>query len=273
MNTILKGSRWWRDWRKKSNADSTWQVRQLAIAAVVWVFLTAIFTTTLFAQRVDVTVGAFAPRNVFAPYGVVDWGATAKARRQAAAAVQEVYTTNGAVLRNQKQKVLRDFAVIAALAQDDAAPLSLRENAAAQALPIGVPNAIWGQVLSLPPTALDQLQQDATVILASVYSNGVRDNAVGIGEAKGFVSQLVSQEEDNPGFRLFLTDFTQSLIIPNMFPNQADTVARRQVAMNRVPEVKILKGEQILQAGQVVTVSDINVLRELGLMTRPCVVV
>ncbi|MCL4351884.1 MAG: HDIG domain-containing protein [Firmicutes bacterium] len=268
MNTILKGSKWWRAWRNKSNPDNVWQVRQLAIAAVIWVFLTAIFTTTLFAQRVDVTVGAFAPRNVFAPYGVVDWGATAKARQQAAATIQEVYTTNSAVLRTQKQKVLRDFAIIAALAQDDAAPLTLRENAAARALPIGVPNAVWGQVLSLPPTALDQLQQNATVILASVYSNGVRDNAVGIGEAKGFVSQLVAQEEDNPGFRLFLTDFTQSLILPNMFPNQADTLARRQVAMNRVPEVKILKGEQILQAGQVVTVSDINVLRELGLLDQ-----
>lgn len=268
MNTILKGSRWWRDWRKKSYGDSAWQVRQLAIAAVVWVFLTAIFTTTLFAHRIDVTVGAFAPRNVFAPYGVVDWGATAKAKQQAAAAIQEVYTTDGSILRNQKQKVLRDFAVIEALAQDDAAPLTLRENMAARVLPIGVPNTVWGQVLSLPPTALDQLQQDSTVILESVYSNGVRDNAVGIGEAKGFVSQLVAQEEDNPGFRLFLTDFTQSLILPNMFPNQADTVARRQVAMNRVPEVKILKGEQILQAGQVVTVSDINVLRELGLLDQ-----
>ncbi|MHB1610054.1 MAG: HD family phosphohydrolase, partial [Sulfobacillus sp.] len=64
------------------------------------------------------------------------------------------------------------------------------------------------------------------------------------------------------------TDLSQSLITPNSFPNQADTTAQRQVAMARVPVVKILKGEQVLQAGQVVTATDVNVLRELGLLDQ-----
>ncbi|MHB1952742.1 MAG: HD family phosphohydrolase [Sulfobacillus sp.] len=270
MNTILKGRKWWREWRKKSNYDNAWQVRQIAIAAVIWVFLTAIFTTTLFAQRIDVAVGDLAPRNVVAPYGVIDWGATAKARQQAAASVPEVYATNNSILQTQKQKVLHDFSLLLVLAQDSAAPMPLREAAAARAIPIALPDAVWGEVLSLPTATLAQLQQDSTVILASVMGNdnGVRDNAVGVDEAKGFVAQLVLQEEADPGLRLFLTDLSQSLITPNSFPNQADTTAQRQVAMARVPVVKILKGEQVLQAGQVVTATDVNVLRELGLLDQ-----
>lgn len=269
MKTILRVPKWWQQWRS-ANHDSLWQTRQMAIAAVVWVVLTATFAITLLAQRIDVTVGDYAPRSVVAPYGVIDWGATQKARAQAAAAIPEVYTPNTKILSGQKKIVARQFALLEALAEDPGAPLSLREAAAEQAIPVNLPSAVWGEVLGLSPGALAQLQQNATLTLASVMGSGneVRNTSVGVGEAKGFVVQLVDQEEPNPGLRLFLTDFTQNLVVPNAFPNRADTLARRQSAMNRVPEVKILKGEQVLQAGQVVTATDINVLQELGLLNQ-----
>ncbi len=266
---MLKGPKWWQQWRN-TNQDSAWQTRQLAIAAVVWVLLTAIFSVTLLGQRIDVSVGDYAPRSVVAPYGVVDWGATQKARQIAAASIPEVYTSNTKILAVQKHILVRQFALLEALAEDPGAPLSLREAAVEKAIPVNLPSAVWGEVLGLSPTTLSQLQQDATLTLASVMGpgNGVRDNSVGVGEAKGFVAQLVAQEEPNPGLRLFLTDFTQNLVVPNTFPNRAATLARRQAAMNRVPEVKILKGEQVLQAGQVVTATDVNVLKELGLLNQ-----
>ena len=93
MKIMLRVPKSWQQWRS-AHQDSAWQTRQMAIAAVVWVFLTAIFSITLLAQRIDVTVGDYAPRSVVAPYGVVDWGATQKARQQAAAAIPEVYTPN-----------------------------------------------------------------------------------------------------------------------------------------------------------------------------------
>ena len=269
MKIMLRVPKSWQQWRS-AHQDSAWQTRQMAIAAVVWVFLTAIFSITLLAQRIDVTVGDYAPRSVVAPYGVVDWGATQKARQQAAAAIPEVYTPNTEILAGQKKIVARQFALLQSLAEDPGAPLSLREAAAEQAIPVNLPSAVWGEVLGLAPGTLTQLQQNATLTLASVMGSGneVRDTSVGVAEAKGFVAQLVSQEEPNPGLRLFLTDFTQNLVVPNAFPNRADTLARRQSAMNRVPEVKILKGEQVLQAGQVVTATDINVLKELGLLNQ-----
>lgn len=269
MKIMLRGPKWWQQWRS-AHHDSAWQTRQMAIAAVVWVLLTATFSITLLAQRIDVTVGDYAPRSVVAPYGVVDWGATQKARQQAAAAIPEVYTLNTAILAGQKKVLARQFSLLQTLAEDPGAPLSLREAAAEQAIPVNLPRAVWGEVLGLAPGTLTQLQQNATLTLASVMGSGneVRDTSVGVAEAKGFVAQLVAQEEPNPGLRLFLTDFTQNLVVPNAFPNRAATLARRQAAMNRVPEVKILKGEQVLQAGQVVTATDINVLNELGLLNQ-----
>ncbi|WP_053961008.1 HD family phosphohydrolase [Sulfobacillus thermosulfidooxidans] len=255
-------------WDLKEPWSLHWQ--QLVVALSVWLLTTIVFTATLFAQRIDVSVGDLAPRTIVAPYGVVDWGATAKAREQAAKSVPNVYTTNNQVLKNQENTIRKDFSLILSLSLDQAAPLSLREQTVAQAIPVGLPNSVWGEVLSLSPSSLSQLQQDALVIVSSVMGNGngVRNNQVGLAEAKGFSTQLASQEESQPGLRLFLADFTKSLIVPNTFLNVQDTQAKKEAAMARVPIVKILKGEQVLQAGQVVTPADIKVLQELGLLDQ-----
>ncbi|MCY0882026.1 MAG: HDIG domain-containing protein, partial [Firmicutes bacterium] len=52
------------------------------------------------------------------------------------------------------------------------------------------------------------------------------------------------------------------------FLNRQDTLVQRKDAAARVPAVKILKGEQVLQQGQVVTASNVQVLKELGLLNQ-----
>lgn len=259
------------DWFSRLRFQGTpLQWRQVLVAAGVWLLATIVFATTLLAQRIDVAAGDLAPRTVVAPYGVVDWGATQKAREQAAKLVPSVYTTNNQILRNQEAALHKDFSLILSLSIDQTAPLDLREQTIAQALPIGLPLSVWGKVLSLSPASLSQLQQDALVIISSAMGNGngVRNNKVGLAEAQGFAAQLAAQEEQQPSLRLFLADFTKSLIVPNTFLNVQDTAARRQAAMDKVPTVKILKGEEVLQAGQVITPADIKVLQELGLLDQ-----
>lgn len=273
MTTKRKVGKWlanvgYINWDLKGPWSLHW--RQVVVAVGVWLVTTLVFTATLFAQRIDVSVGDLAPRTVIAPYGVVDWGATAKAREQAAKSTQNVYTTNNQIVTNQETTIRKDFSLILALSLDKAAPLSLREQTVSQAIAVGLPNSVWGEVLSLSPSSLSQLQQDALVIVSSVMGNGngVRNNKVGLAEARGFATQLASQEESQPGLRLFLSDFTKSLVVPNYFLNVQDTQAKKAAAMARVPTVKILKGEQVLQAGQVVTPADVKVLQELGLLNQ-----
>ncbi len=276
MTTKRKAGSWltnvrYINWDLKGSASLHWP--QIIAGLCVWLLTMVIFTATFFSQRVDVNVGDLAPRTVVAPYGVVDWGATQKARQQAAKSVQNVYGTNSQVLKTQESTIRKDFSLILSLSLDKTAPLSLREQTAAQAISLGLPSSVWGEVLSLSPSKIGQLQQDALVIVSSVMGNGgngngVRNNPVGLAEAKGFAAQLAAQEESQPGLNLFLSDFTKSLIVPNTFVNVRDTQAKKDQAMARVPTVKILKGEQVLQAGQVVTPTDMKVLEELGLLNR-----
>lgn len=246
----------------------SWQARQLSVAAILWLVVTAIFTLTLFAHRVDVVAGDIAPRTVVAPFGVIDWPATARAREAAARAIPNVYIPDPGVLTAQRQKLNHEFLLLAELSNDAQAPLSTRVQAAAEAIPVNLPGSVWEEVLTLPPGTLEQLHQDASVILASVMGNGneIRNTPLGLAEARSFVSKLAVQEETDSGLRLFLTDVTQSLVVPNTSLNRQVTAQRRAEAAAAVPVVKILKGEVVLQQGQVVTAADMDVLRQLGLL-------
>ncbi len=243
---------------------------QIGIAALAWLCVVAIFTITLFSHTVNLSAGDFAPRTIVAPYGVVDWAQTAKARQEAMDSVGNVYIPDPHVLRQQKVKAKNQFDYISALSQDTAAPLSEREAALQSAIPIGLPNPVWGTVLSLTPAQLNQLEQDTLVMLASVMNQGtgIRNTTLGVDEAKGFVAKLAAQETADPSLKLFLTSYTQSLVVPNTFLNKQVTNARREAAAARVPEVKILKGEVVVQEGQQVTPADVEVLKQLGLLNQ-----
>lgn len=244
--------------------------RLLAVAVAVWLAISAIFSLTLFSQRIDVHVGDLAPRNVVAPYGVIDWGATAKARAAAAANVPNVYTTNPAILSQARSQEEATFGLLQALSEDSGVPMDERVLAAEKATGLNLSPAVWQEVLSLSPAQLAQLEQDSLVILASVMGNGngIRATATGLAEARSFVAELASQQESDSGLRAFLTAFGQANVRPNTFINVQDTLARKQAAINQVPLVKILRGEQVLVEGQRVTAGDIQVLRELDLLDQ-----
>lgn len=272
MSTILKGREWWaamrsehRPWLKGRSA------RQWSVAVLTWLVVSAIFTGSLLSQRIDVHVGDLAPKTVYAPYGVVDWGATQRARAEAVAAVNPVYTVDSAIYKKTQKTLVDRFSLISSLALDSAAPLAEREAVAEQDIAIGLPRVIWAQVLSLSPAELNLLEQDSSVILSSVMgpgANGIHNTTRGLNAANAYAADVAAEEEPDPGLRLFLTDLAHSLITANTFVNHTDTKERKQFVANQVPLVKILKGATVLTQGQRVTRSDIRVLSELGLLQR-----
>lgn len=238
------------------------------VAVLTWFMVGSVFAISLYSQRVAVQVGGVAPRTVVAPFGVVDWPATYRARALAESAVRPVYTTKASVLKEVNKENADDFTVIENLMQDTAVPILAREQEAEQLIPIGLPLTVWGEILTLSPAHVAQLQQDTSVIMSSVLgnNNGVRNTAVSLAEAKSFIGQLADQEELDPGIRLFISSLADSLLRPNTFPNVALTNARSAALANAVPLVRILKGQQVLVQGQTVTQADVQLLQELGLL-------
>lgn len=269
MNSTQGDGRWPSQIARRYPWLKEGRAAQWTAAFLTWLFIVGIFMVTLFSHRVNLTAGDLAPRTITAPYGVIDFAQTARARREAMAAQARVYLTRPHALSQQKKKTRADFAYILALSEDTAAPLAERESAITNEIPISMPRSVWTTVLSLSPSTLSQLQQDALVTLSSVMGNGgVRNSSVGLQEAKSFVARLTQQETPSPSLRLFLTDLTQSLVVPNTYLNRQATARQRNLAAAKVPLVKILKGEVVVQQGQTVTPADMEVLRQLGLVNQ-----
>jgi putative nucleotidyltransferase with HDIG domain len=250
-----------RPWR------SVW-FRPLALGVGVWVAIGLLFAVSLYSQRVDVSAGEPAPRSVYAPFNVVDWAATARARQQAAAEVPTVYVTNPKVLPAVLDQMRQDFNLIGALSADQVVPLSARAGEAEALMPIGLPPSAWSRVLELSPGQQVAVEQDVSVVLSSVLGNGsgVKNSPVSLAEARSFIGELAVQQQSDPALRQFVTDLADALVRPNTFPNLAATAARRQAAAAAVPLVRVLKGKEVLTAGQIVTPADIQLLKELGLL-------
>ncbi|MCY0880699.1 MAG: metal-dependent phosphohydrolase, partial [Firmicutes bacterium] len=136
-----------KSWRKDLRLLQSWlqtdRARRSLVLLGTWFVIAGIFAVTVLSQRISVQVGDVAPRSVYAPYGVVDEPATAKARKQAENAVPNVYTVNKKIFTQQQQTANHDFAVINALAADTTVPLNLRAQAAAEILPFGLSTVVW----------------------------------------------------------------------------------------------------------------------------------
>ncbi|MGC8486926.1 MAG: HD family phosphohydrolase, partial [Clostridia bacterium] len=241
-------------------------LRALVIAAGVWISVGIIFAASLYSQRVSVQVGDTAPRSVYAPFNVVDYAATDRARRLAASRVPVVYVTDPKVLAQAQRTLADDFQTISELSTDSVVPLSARANEAAGLIPLGVPTSVWAEVLQLAPGAQDSLQRSVALILQGALSGGVRSTSVDI--AKGYIASAAAIAEADPGLRLFVTDLASTLLRPNSFPDVALTNERRNQAANSVPLVRVLKGTRVLTKNDVVTPQQYDLLQELGLLNQ-----
>ncbi len=246
-------------------------VHTLIIAGAVWVAIGAIFAANLYSQRVSVQVGDTAPRSVYAPFNVINQGATERARRQAASRVPVVYVTDPKVLAGVQHKIADDFATIANLSADTVVPLADRAAEAAALIPIGVPRSVWAEVLQLSPGAQLSLQSSVSVILEGVLSaanGGVRNTPGSLTDAKTLMATQAATAESDPGLRLFVTNMTSALLKPNSFPNMTLTNQRRLQAASSVPPVRVTKGAQVLTKNDVVTPAKYALLQELGLLNQ-----
>jgi putative nucleotidyltransferase with HDIG domain len=262
---------WWQGFRDFMHAHG--RVSGLStpflVALLVWLCVGSTLAVSLYGQRVSVTVGALAPQNVYAPFGVIDRAATARARAAAAASVPISYTLNPAVYRQASATANRDFETLDELASDAVMPLKAREQAAASWIPIGLPPADWGAVLTSGATSLAMLQQDTDSLLIATMGGqgeGIYDNTQSLDAARNNVAELAGTLVTNPSDRLFLTDLGRALVRPNTFPDWAETNRNRQLKMAAVQPVRIWPGEQILKQNVPVTAADIALLQQLGLL-------
>ena len=246
------------------------RVFQLLLLLAGGLLTFALMTVPFSLRRSSVAVqaGDVAPRDLQAPRDVeyVSQVRTEDARQAAERAVQPVYAPPDATVARQQIERLRTTLQYISLIRDDpnAAPAQKEADLAALS-DIRLDPGDIQQILALPSTRWDAVQQEALSVLEQVMRGAVREDGLDTAR-RGVASRInLSFPEDQAAL---ISDLVAPYIVPNSLYSQELTDAARESARQSVePIVQRYKaGETIIPGGEIITPADIEALEQLGMI-------
>ena len=253
-----------------TTASTRVRVFQLLLLLAGGLLTFALMTVPFSLRRSSVAVqaGDVAPRDLQAPRDVeyVSQVRTEDARQAAERAVQPVYAPPDATVARQQIERLRTTLQYISLIRDDpnAAPAQKEADLAALS-DIRLDPGDIQQILALPSTRWDAVQQEALSVLEQVMRGAVREDGLDTAR-RGVASRInLSFPEDQAAL---ISDLVAPYIVPNSLYSQELTDAARDSARQSVePIVQRYKaGETIIPGGEIITPADIEALEQLGMI-------
>jgi putative nucleotidyltransferase with HDIG domain len=208
-----------------------------------------------------------ADREVRAPHSTVFASEvlTQAERDKAAASVQRVYTADPAVIVNSGTRLAAGLASIARVRADATVPRDQRIAALTKLGDVTLTPALAADALDMTAGEFDQLTKELDTSLKTLYQQGIRPEQ--IDGARADVAKALPQQWTDRQKRLGGELLKQNLQV-NLAFDAAATAAAQQSARNNVNQVQVqvTAGEVVVREGQVVTETDLEKLRALGLV-------
>ena len=241
----------------------------LLVAVSLGTFALLTMPIGLRPTSIAVNVGEVASRDLQAPRDVeyVSEVRTEEARQAAERAVAPIYASPEPTIARQQIERLRSALQFISLVREDVNSSAEQKQKDLAALSdVRLDPTVSAQILALPPTRWDAIQQEALSVLEQVMRNAIRtDNIDGI--QRGVISRVsLSFSEDQASL---VADLVAAFIIPNSLYSEELTQAAKQAARNAVEPVvqKYKAGETIVPGGEIVTPADMEALSELRMIT------
>lgn len=235
---------------------------RLALTALVTI-VTALLVASHFAVvRLNLHVGEIAPQNVYAAREVVNRPLTTLLRRQAASRVAPVYVADRQAPAQAQAAVGRIFRALL-LARAEAA-----DSARLKSL-TGLPltGAQAQAVLALPVAQVNTLESDARLAVQTVMSTGYRATPASLTAAKSALGVLVNNLGlKSSAAQALVLDAAERAFRPSLVYSASQTAKQRVQAMAKVAPAYIVPGDVVVVRGTRVTVAEMEILRELGLI-------
>ncbi|MBQ9989070.1 MAG: HDIG domain-containing protein [Clostridia bacterium] len=229
-------------------------------------------------EQYNLSAGEVVPQNIYALRDGVDSVATEQERKRARDAVADVYSVDGSLT------VTMENALLAAYSQLDAcraeAEKRLSELEIKQATYADFSAEDWGTVMELTTLPLDREKMLAIVscteenwastknavrteFLAELYV-GVRENGVELSVSD--IAQAAAQHAVDENTAAALVTVVQQCLSPNSFYDEKATIAAREKAAAAVVPVEYKQGQIVIRAGEIVSESQVELLKSLGLI-------
>jgi cyclic-di-AMP phosphodiesterase PgpH len=239
--------------------------RRAIVACSIFIVLVIILSIEFSPFGSLIEQGKPSPRAILAPETVqyIDKTKTREQQDAAAAAVQDVFITDGKVAGQVLSDVEDLFKVV-----DEVSALPLSPGQKAEEAAVRVKNKVLaGQAAALVGLTSDQRQQVRDVVIQSVA------RVMGRGVSQDTIAAAAQEIKNSVG------DFTKDAAIaanavpvataalkPNLTLDAKETARRRKAARDAIKPVITtkLEGEVIISKGEIVTGDDVELLKSLG---------
>ncbi len=240
-------------------------LRRWLVAALILVFLVIIMSIEISPFGYLVEVGKPSKKTIIAPRTVqyVDKAKTREQQDVAAAAVQEVFTFNGSVVRAVESDL---EGVFRAIDEIDSLQITRQEkiDRINQNISKKLPSGTIASLLDLSPAQRKQVK-DA---VARAIGSFMKDDITGenLEEEAEKARRSASDSQQDAALKTVTGDVTATLVQPNTLFDKRETDRRRKAARDAVRPVITtkLQGEIIVNKGEIVTADEIDLFKSLG---------
>ncbi len=245
----------------------------LLVAAVTFVLLFSMVSAGIAPQQYDLKVGDPAPLTITASKDVVDEVTTGLLKQQARDAVQPSYISDENVMSEVTKTLSMEMDKLDKLpglrrgldgAWVEGASDGMLRQASEQIAPLLLTDEQLRLIIEADLGMVQQLSTETLVLVRDILNRrllkGQEDEAV----------QKLKRDLSNEGFPdplvSVFADVVGRYLQPNMMLDEETTERNRQLAEDDVERVVYKKGQNIARRGELITVPQIEMLNELGLL-------
>ena len=254
----------------------TTSARCAGIVLISVLLLFAIYYLACAPKRYNLTVGSISRQTITAPRDVVDEIGTEEKRKAAASAVEPTYHLAEGVsdeVMTNLSEVFRELSKVQQYGQtllnpEEAARSSFTDDEIEYAQKL----VTYFSLGRYQATTLLRTQTEDFETMVSTVTRAV-ENALNTGIREGKTSDAITTVQQIVGYRVdislvqnILPTVLRVCIQPNLVIDQEATEKAKSKAMEAIDPVVYLTGQNILRDGEVVTRSQLAMLKSLGML-------
>jgi len=239
---------------------------------IFFIVIALILTFNFFPNQIDLEVGQVAKSDIVAPRTVtfIDQEKTEQLRELAVESASKVYEEDKSVNRRILNEIDNLFNTVintkTEMSSDSTGQINnqflteVKNNN-----DLNINNNDLNLLLKTNIDKLNSLRSSANDIMQEVLQERIfPENII---EVRNKINQLALETNFEKEYRLVLVNILTNHVEPNMILDLDATEQRQQEALRQVEPVKrtVLKGENIIRKGDIVSQDDIQVLEALGL--------
>ncbi len=232
--------------------------------ALAFVLAAAFMTPALVPNRLQIDAGQVAPRDIWAPRAVTDRYRTEELRAEAGASVPDVYRIDPAIEATAEERISGIFSGLETLLADPGLADGDRLRGFRELVGPGTSDGLLRAVLASTPEDRAALQARLQETVIGLLRSGIK--AEYLEEARRQASANLAAIQVDRELRVFGDQLAQEALVANLVFDERQTRQQRLEAADRVDPVKIVSGQVVVRAGEVVSEHQLTILQDLGLL-------